>query len=121
MVTADIADWEGLLANIPKSIVYEGDGLGKEMKPNITVLYGFLSSVNANTVKGLLRNSSIPEMAAWATNLSIFENDAYNVLKVGAYSPCLHYARDFGYPAEIKLGGLLFSDADGKTTEITVS
>lgn len=81
MVNVDEMGWDGFIKETvdDDDLYIEGDDYGVETDPHVTVLYGFHDNVDMNKLKEEL----IPliELDITSDEISIFENEKYDVLK----------------------------------------
>lgn len=63
----------------PEDLYVEGDGFGLETEPHCTLLYGLHPEVTLEDIESVLDNYTY--YTCKAHNLSIFENELYDVLK----------------------------------------
>tara|TARA_R110000851_G_scaffold11862_1_gene41235 strand:+ start:343 stop:927 length:585 start_codon:yes stop_codon:yes gene_type:complete len=83
--------WDELQALIDDEDVYNVDGdksYGREDEPHVTLLYGTLPSVTDNEIKEILYSEPTPKVSI--KNISLFENDKFDVLKFDANGKILN-------------------------------
>ena len=68
--------------------IYAKDGHGIETQPHVTLLYGFHNEVNPTDVLNLVQSYTFSHVKIH--NVSLFENEEYDVLKFDAESEVLH-------------------------------
>jgi 2'-5' RNA ligase len=73
--------------------LYEEFGIEEE--PHVTVLYGFEPSVKAEDIKPVMEDKVIKSEDIVFTDISMFENDEYDVLKLSVESDILHKYNEF--------------------------
>lgn len=69
------------------------DSYGREDEIHITILYG-LHDENPKKLKEVLKMSKLKSITIELSNISMFESDKYNVLKVDVNSKDLHYLNE---------------------------
>jgi len=80
MMYFDISNWKkDILSIIDKDDVYDKEGYGYENDPHITILYGFLPSIEETDIKERL--NGIPKPVIELKNISIFQGTEYDVVK----------------------------------------
>lgn len=92
MVDYDIPDWNGILSEvIDPNDVYHQDNLGLEMKPHVTVLWGFNDSmVDIDMLKSFC--GPVGDIKTTIDGINIFQTDeGYDVVKFNVHSDALHY------------------------------
>lgn len=80
MVYLEEKGWDGFIKDlIDENDIVEEDGLGIETEPHVTVLYGFHEDTDVDKLKELV--PPLSEIKISADEISIFENEKYDVLK----------------------------------------
>jgi len=89
MMYFDISNWKkDILSIIDKDDVYDKEGYGYENDPHITILYGFLPSIEETDIKERL--NGIPKPVIELKNISIFQGTEYDVVKFDIENNLLH-------------------------------
>jgi hypothetical protein len=97
MFDVKINEWNDILTLINEDDLYTDindtkNNFGKEFDTHITLIYGIHSSIdNKNKSIDFLKN--INKFKIHLTNVSYFENDEYNVLKIDVISKYLQHLR----------------------------
>jgi len=88
MLNVDIPNWEDLVRQlIDENDVYDNEDheYGYEFEPHVTILYGIHNNV---TISDLQRYLIPPhEVEVTMTNISVFENNEFDVVKFDIESP----------------------------------
>lgn len=81
MLKLDVKNWKNdVLSMIDKEDIYDVDGYGLEKETHITLFFGILGDVDYKDVVEKLKNV-IPPGYIELKNISIFEQDDYDVVK----------------------------------------
>lgn len=88
MALVDLDNWEEIKSQVDQADVYDPDGdHGFASKPHVTMMYGMHQVDIHNVLKFV---SDINPMMASFGEVSLFENELYDVLKVTIVSDDLH-------------------------------
>ena len=93
MLDLPIKNWEALTGMIKKEDVYDVSGYGIEARPHTTALYGFMpDETTPSDVENITRITigSGNKIKVKLTEMSLFKNKDYDVLKFDVISPGLH-------------------------------
>ncbi len=89
MMKVECPEWNNLCSLISKEDLYiNEDKKGLETDPHITVLFGLNEDVSIKEIEVVLKDFTIPE--AKGVNVSIFESQDCDVLKIGIESEDLN-------------------------------
>lgn len=95
MLSLDVDEkwWNTILDSIDKDDIYNGsktdkDKYGLEKEPHVTILYGCLPIVTDKEIEDVLYSEPTPEVSI--TDISLFKNENYDVLKFDVDSKILH-------------------------------
>ena len=91
MLDLNIKNWNEITDRVREEDVYDMPGFGKEDKPHITALFGFISSeVTPEEIEKATKEiAGNKKLKVRLTNLSLFEGKKYDVLKFEVTSPDL--------------------------------
>ncbi len=85
MIKVECTEWKNLGSIINKDDLYtENDKKGLDTDPHITVLYGLYEDVKQENIEEILKNYKTP--TANGTDISVFEANDYDILKIGIES-----------------------------------
>lgn len=85
MCTVEIPAWSQIVGKIDTKDLTFGPGKTSiENNPHVTILYGFHSNVRCSDLVPYL--FELDECHVWAENISLFENEKYDVIKFGLAS-----------------------------------
>jgi hypothetical protein len=90
MLYFDFPDLNKLSDQIEESDIYTEEGYGIETEPHVTLLYGFDPGVKESEIKKII--DEIDFSSVKIHNISLFENEDYDVLKFTAVSSSLFAA-----------------------------
>lgn len=90
MLYFDFPDFNKLTDQIEESDIYTEEGYGIETEPHVTLLYGFEPEVEESEIKKII--DQIDFSSVKIHNISLFENEDYDVLKFTAASSSLFAA-----------------------------
>lgn len=92
MLYFDFPDFNKLSDQIEESDIYTEEGYGIETEPHVTLLYGFDPGVKESEIKKII--NEIDFSSVKIHNISLFENEDYDVLKFTATSSTLSVANE---------------------------
>jgi 8-oxo-dGTP diphosphatase len=81
MLQLPFDNWNEIISKVDKNDLYDEEGFGLEDEPHLTVLYGFTPHQNIEKIKKTV--SSFKDLSVRIDNVSVFQNDNYDVLKFG--------------------------------------
>jgi 2'-5' RNA ligase len=94
MLYFDFPEMDEFHSQIDENDIYSEDGHGLETEPHTTLLYGFHADEieDDNEIIETITEEEIPELELY--NVSIFENDDYDVLKFDVRQKMDEYDKD---------------------------
>jgi len=107
MLQLNVPYWNSILGIIKEEDLYTQAGdssYGLEDEPHVTVLYGFIEGTNTTKMRRILEKLSNP-IEVKLTEINLFENDKFDVVKFNVDSPSLHKLHEYfknNFPNEEK-------------------
>ena len=88
MLYLDIPNWKNITDKISRDDIYlpNDPTHGTENNPHVTVLYGLHKEVQEKDIREILIKSGIKTINIETDGISIFENDEFDVVKIGVIS-----------------------------------